>query len=464
MLLFIILIIALIYTPSLNLFFSADDWFHLKISQISSWPEFVNFFSFTPNPQSAAFYRPLSTQVFFFTFQKIFGLNHLPYHLFVLFIFTLNLYLIYRLSKIITKNNRLSLITVLLYGVSVSNFTRVYFLSAFQEISLVFFSLLSLLFYLKKDSSKNYFLSLLFFIAALLSKETAVTLPLIFLLTDWYKKSFKLKRFLPFIVILVIYLYLRLAIFGSVSGDSYLWSLSPIKTINTFFWYLLWSLGAPETLVDYVGNNLYVLPRFFSDFGPWAYTILVLLFSNIIFITSLIIRNVRLIFSRINLYAATFFIIALLPVLFLPWHKFTLELGLPLIGFCLFLSLIFNYQKKLGFIAIFLFLLLNLSMHYFTYERHYAVNRAKISQQISQYFLENYPNYPENSYFEFINDTEDYGSDWGASKQISHITSGSNLFQIIYNKPEIKIYFADYSEERPKDKQRIEISTKQFFQ
>lgn len=460
----IICAILLIYMPSVDNYFSSDDWFHLNISQISSIKEFTNFFSFTANPNSAAFYRPLSTQVFFFTFQKIFGINPLPFHLFVLLIFSLNLFLIYRFTQKIFKNNQLSILSTFLYGISVSNFTRLYFLSAFQEILLVFFSLLTLIFYLKKYSLTNILLANLFFIGALLSKETAAILPLLLLITLWHQKRFHLQKFILPILILIPYLFLRLFSFGLASGDSYQWSFSVFKIANTLFWYILWSIGAPESLVDYVDSGLQIVPKFFSDFGYWSYIIIFLTLINLILITILIIRTANLNLKFKILYSILFFFISLLPVIFMPWHKFSLELGLPLIGFCLLLSIIITAQKKLGLITLCFFITLNLSMHYVTYQRHYSVNRAKIAKKITHYFLNKYPKPPESIYFEFINDSENYGKDWGASKQISHITSNSNLFQVIYKNPEMKVFFEDISEERPVNKEKIKISTKQFFQ
>lgn len=55
----------IIFLPVVGNFFSGDDWFHLRVAQINNIGEFLNFFSFFKTDQSIAFYRPLSTQVFF---------------------------------------------------------------------------------------------------------------------------------------------------------------------------------------------------------------------------------------------------------------------------------------------------------------------------------------------------------------------------------------------------------------
>src|SRR3989338_2004540 len=265
-----ILLPIILFSPSLAIFFSSDDWFHLRVSAITHLSEFSNFFSFIRNPQSIAFYRPLTTQVFFFAFQKLFGVNPTPFHIFVLTCFAFSLYLIFRLSKKLQKTNEKALICTILYGFSVSNFTRLYFLSAFQEIALVVFSLLTITGYLNDRRS----ISLVYFVLSLLSKETAVVLPLVLLILDWSRKKFDLKKLVPFALILLPYLYLRLFVFGPALGDTYQWNFSLAKVINTLTWYGLWSLGAPELLVDYIGSGFIPVAKFFSDFPVWSYWIL----------------------------------------------------------------------------------------------------------------------------------------------------------------------------------------------
>lgn len=448
-----------IYILSIPNFLSGDDWFHLRITQIHSISEFLNFFSFIPNAQSAALYRPLPTQVFFFIFQKIFGLTVWSYHLFVLLCFSYSLYLLYLFAKKQFNDKTKALLTVSIYGLSVSNFTRLYFLSSFQEISLVIFSLLCLL-----SFPKSKIKALLFFILALLSKETAVVLPVLLVLFNFTFVRKNFKQFLPISVVLAIYLYLRFKFFGNAVGDSYLWNFSPIKAANTLMWYALWCLGAPELLVDYVGSGLRLVPKFFTDYAFWWKIILPLLLGTITTISILFVQRIKKVDLSFLRYLL-FFLVSLTPVLFLPAHKFALELGLPLVGFSL--VIVWLLPKRMGLVSylfVCLYALLNLSMNYLTYTRHYSVSRAEISQRIYLYLSKNYPKYPTGSYFEFINDTEDNGKQWGQSKQISQAISGSDMFQVFYRDPSIKIFYQDIPEARSLDQKPILLSTKQFIQ
>lgn len=456
--LYIFLLPLLIYLPSLQNYFSADDWFHLRLAQINHITDFFNFFSFIPNNQSASFYRPLPTQVFFFVFQRLFGLTVWPYHLFVLLSFSYSLHLLYRFAVRELKSPHLAQISVFIYALSVTNFTRLYFLSAFQEISLVIFSLLCLL-----NFPKSVFKTLLFFILALLSKETAVVIPLLLLLFNlkYFKKN--LLSFLPFGLILSIYLYLRLALFGSAIGDSYLWNFSPVKAANTFMWYLLWSFGAPELLVDYVGSGLKLVPKFFVDYPFWWGTIISLLLGTISTTGILFMQKLKKIDLSFFKYIL-FFFITILPVLFLPSHKFALELGLPLVGFSL--ALVWLLPKKLNYLAIIflcLFAGLNISMNYLSYTRHYSVSRGRLSQKIYNYFSESYPVYPIGKYYNFVNDSQDFGQAWGQSKQISQALSGSDFFRVYYHYPDLKVYYEDIPEATPAGQSPINLSTRQFI-
>jgi len=238
----------------LGSFFSGDDWFHLRVSNVDSWQEFLNFFSFVSNPQSISFYRPLSTQVFFWVFYKLFGLNPVPYYLAVFATFGFSLRLVYRVALEIGKIGQIgmireiekfALLVVFFYGFSVTNFTKLYFLSTFQELLMVVFVLLAVLSYL----NRRILVSVVMFILALMSKETAVVLPFLLVLIEvirirqigriremerieeiWINNW---KRWLPFWVVVLGYLYLRLLVFSVPDGDSYIWDFSVIKAANT---------------------------------------------------------------------------------------------------------------------------------------------------------------------------------------------------------------------------------------
>ena len=101
-------------------------------------------------------------------------------------------------------------------------------------------------------------------------------------------------------------------------------------------------------------------------------------------------------------------------------------------------------------------------MNYLTHTRHYSVGRAKISEKVFEYLAKNYREEPKGSYFEFINDTADYGASWGSSKQIANSIGGPELFRVFYQNPSYTVYFEDFPGERPANEKKIPLSTKMF--
>jgi hypothetical protein len=453
---FIIFLTVLIYLPSLTNFFSSDDWFHLRISNIKSLSEFINFFSFARTDQSAAFYRPLPTQAFFFL-QKFFGLNPVPFHLVSLSVFITSLVFVYKVSLKLFEKYEVSVLVLFFYAFSATHMTRLYFLSAFQEILMFLFCLLAIYFYLLPKRSLNYFLSLVFFALALLSKETAVVIPLILLLISWYKKT-SFKKTLFFWMMILFYIYLRFFVFGIVVGDSYVWDFSIKRAFNTLFWYFSWSLGVPEMLVDYVSSGLRILPAFFKQFYAWSLVILPLILLNISLVVISFLRSNR--FSKMQTLGLGIFLVAILPVIFLPWHKFTLELTLPMFGTAIFLATlnVGTKIKRLGILYLIAFLALNLATIVLTYQTHYVISRAKVSQKVIHYLNQNHPRVEKGSYFVFVNGTSESSQNWGISKQIAQSISYSDLFRVFYNQ-NIEVHYEDLTSVKPGETKAIYVNS-----
>lgn len=451
LLFFVIGFCILLFLPALANFFSGDDWFHLRVIQISSLKEFINFFSFVKTDQSISFYRPVSTQVFFWTFYNIFKLNALAYFLFGLTIFGAILVNIYRLIKELRFSKEVAMVTTFVYGISASNFTRLNFISAFQELFLTLFVLIGIRLYLKKN-----YLYIVLFILALLSKETAVIFLGLIILADLYRKQitkYNLGQYLLIILLACFYLYGRVIIFKGVVGDSYIWDFSIKKTANTLMWYIFWAFGAPEFLVDYVGSGLKVVPKFFTDLPVWSKIILIEFGTLLTIFGGILVTNIKKInkiFTGLFL-AGGFFLLSLLPVIFLPWHKFTHALALPMVGFSLMAAILLRDKKVLGIIFLVTYVIFNLSTISLLQTRHYSVTRGKIAKNIYTYFKQNYSSYPTGKYFRFVNDTNSGVELWGSSKQISFSISGSDFFKVFYKDKNIRAYYDDFDLVTPKN-------------
>jgi hypothetical protein len=412
-----------------SMFFTNDDFFLLKISQAKSISDFLRFFDFTKGPEGLGFYRPLTTQAFYFL-AWVFKLNPLVPHLLSFLTFLAVCYLVFRLTQEIFKKKSLALTATFLYAVSATHFGHFYYLATYQELGMTFFYLLSTLLFLKK----KYFLSLLAFTGALLSKETAVVLPLTHLLLLWYfKEPGKIRKTLPFLGVLGVYLYLHTFHYGFAAGDSYIWNFAPLKAGNTLFWYSLWSLNLPEMLVDFVGPGLkvsveplrfwfrYLIPIFilFSVITAW----LLVSLGNFL-------KKMKKDEVSILILASAWFVLTLAPVLFLPLHKFTFYLTLPLIGVIWLISYILEGKGKPLFLA--LWLALSIFTLTLTYKTHWITQGSRTAKLVYEY-VKNNESALQGKTIVFHDTEEDKKSPWLPSGTLKVILSENNFFAVFFN-------------------------------
>lgn len=462
------LLIIIFFAKGINNYFLGDDWFHLNITQINNFREFLNFFNPLENPQQAAFYRPITIQLFFFIIQSIFGLNPFYYHLPIYLLYLSSIYLFYRLLIFLDFSKNSRWVAILIYSLSATHFTRLFFISAGQEIVMIFFVLLYFLFFL---TEKNRFKikAQLSLVAALLSKDTAVVAPIILfflqnndlLINNKIEKIFlKIKEFfnhnvgfLLSLFLLLFYLFVRFCLFDQdmLKDETYQFSFSIKEAITSVYFYFWWLMGAPELIQDYMPKFYLFLPRFFTDFGRNAYLLIVLALS----LLSLLIINLACSYKKVRntknlkkLFLAFIFIFfGLLPVIFLPKHRFAIQLGLPILGMAMFLATILGSHKKLFLTVITLitFLALNFLSIKMSEKSHYSITRAHISKKVSNYFLNNYPQIESNTTI-FVTNAQTVGHEittWGSSRQIAFALWHDNFIQAFYKDKSLKMEFED---------------------
>ncbi|MDO8648651.1 MAG: tetratricopeptide repeat protein [Candidatus Peregrinibacteria bacterium] len=126
------------------------------------------------------------------TFQiehAIAGFSATVFHTTNLLLHALNVILIFWLLTLLLKNRTAAFIGALLFAVHPLNAEAVSWVSARKELLMAAFSLGSLIAYVRSEgrSSRSLLVSLLLFALALLSKVTAITLPVLLLVIDWYE-------------------------------------------------------------------------------------------------------------------------------------------------------------------------------------------------------------------------------------------------------------------------------------
>ncbi len=153
-------------------------------------------------------YQPLTTLTYHLIY-NVFELNPFYFHLFNIIFHLLNIILVFLFIKLLFNNINLALITAAFFAIHPLNVEVVAWISAANYILFSFFSLLSLIFYIKyiKTNYKIIYIvySFVFFALAIFSKSTALMLPLLFFVIDYFeKRSIKLGVFFekaPFLIL-----------------------------------------------------------------------------------------------------------------------------------------------------------------------------------------------------------------------------------------------------------------------
>jgi len=176
-------------------------------------------------------YQPLSVLSLSFNYSTA-GKDAAPYHTTNLFLHLINIILVYVFINHLSRNQSLGLICAMLFAIHPMNVEAVAWISARSTLLFSGLSLGSLICYLKyKDNNRNWVwgsISILLFILALLAKSMAIILPLLFLLTDWYKDGkVKLRDGLEKIPLLAISV-----LFGiiTIRASASFGHISPIDT------------------------------------------------------------------------------------------------------------------------------------------------------------------------------------------------------------------------------------------
>ena len=134
-------------------------------------------------------YRPLVTLSYFIDY-AIWGLNAFGFHLTNLLIHTLNTFIVYLLLFKITRRFNLTVISCLFFSIHPHTYGDRQFCGISGRPAVRYLFLLTVFFYVKLYTSKYKkpccVASLLAYFFSLLSKEMAISLPLIIFVLDWF--------------------------------------------------------------------------------------------------------------------------------------------------------------------------------------------------------------------------------------------------------------------------------------
>ncbi|MBI4726465.1 tetratricopeptide repeat protein [candidate division TA06 bacterium] len=329
----IILILALTviaYWPIFSADFMYDDRFFVQENPgIREWRNLPEYFASHSSSIAAikweGIWRPLRT-VSYLVDYKIWGLNPLGFHLTNLLWHLLNVVILYLLLSRLFKNENLSLAACLIFALHPIQTEAVTWISSRGDLMFLSCGLTAFILFMSYEESRKHWalgLSCFSFILALLSKETAIVLPALFILYRYIftgKGNIRetISRWKPdtvYFLIIAVYFVLRRLALGMVSqcpywGDSFWTNLFTMIRValdyvrllflplwlrvdyvydlstNILDWRIIGSLGILTMITAFAIRDL--KNKGFLAFGWFWFVIGLLPVSNIFPITTLL--------------------------------------------------------------------------------------------------------------------------------------------------------------------------------
>ena len=204
----ILLISFVIYLPAFdNKLLAWDDENYIKNNPLVYSINLKDIFS----QYVMGNYHPLTILTFAIEYQ-IFGLNETGYHVVNVLLHLLNVVLVFYAINLLTNKPAVALVASLLFGIHPLHVESVAWAAELKDLLYTFFFLASYIFYLKyltSQQKKLLVFSLLLFCLSLLSKAMAASLPVVLILTDYFKgrkiNGKSLLEKLPFILLSIAF-------------------------------------------------------------------------------------------------------------------------------------------------------------------------------------------------------------------------------------------------------------------
>lgn len=349
----IFLLVITVYANSLNNSFVWDDKALVtKNSLIKNWHNLPKFFTthlYYGSGHNSDFYRPFQ-QLSLFLDYSVWGLNPLGFHITNIILHALNAVLIYLFLELLFKRREIPLISALLFAIHPIHTQAVTYIAGRADLLALGFLLLAMLMFIKyraceNEKNKWYYLgTIVFFVFALLSRESAVVFPFLLLLygvsfrREWVSPA-KFKSnfcgYIPFFLLLSIYIALRLTILdfmplgsGLLGGRTnlYLRAITFPRIVFTYIRLLFFPLNLHMQYSTDFAVSFFRLPVFVSN------VLLIFLLFAVVWLYKK---------SKLFFFAIAWFFLALLPHSnIIPLNAVVAEhwLYVPSIGFFILFS------------------------------------------------------------------------------------------------------------------------------
>jgi len=365
----LVLVPFVFFFPSLFTYFAQDDFFLLSVSRINVLSDVLAFF--IPRPE-VVWYRPLSSQIFFFVARSLFGLQPIFYHLAVITTHVVTMIWLYKLLVRLSLRRELSFLSAMVYGSHQIHVVSISWLASYSFVLGPLFLVL-LLYY---SHSFRFTKALLIFILGVLTTEFFIMLTPLYSWNEFiFTGKINIKRFFWFSTVSVAVVYLRLVAFPA-RFSSELYTLGNLnKFVPTLKFYLL-RIGGTPLLYDTLPLLLQLLS-----------------FLSVVICVGFLIAGIYAVYqARISLPKwllvwSGVALASLFPFLLLSSHvapyylSFTLLTLIPVIIWFISHSKFFK-KLVLGRILLLIFLFVNTVGIFWTYETHWIFRRAKLAQKL----------------------------------------------------------------------------------
>ena len=238
-------ITILIYFNTLSNNFVYDDYDFIVnnafIKNLKNIPYFFLSKEAYSSEGNYIIYRPFATLSFAVDY-RLWGLNPFGYHIQNILFHALNAMLVFMLLGALFRDNLAALLAALFFAAHPAQTEAVTWISGRSNVLFLFSFVLSFYFWIKYGEKKRvvfYVLSVITFVTALLSKEMAITLPLVLVLYELLYRpaeirglAKKIPAMLPYITIVVMYLFMRYSVLEVQSQRVY-WGGNFASTVFT---------------------------------------------------------------------------------------------------------------------------------------------------------------------------------------------------------------------------------------
>lgn len=190
----ILILTVAVHLPTLNITFINDDISYIRFTLKGPAPHFFEMFS--ELEVAGVYYRPLVSVSFGLDY-LMWGWDALGYRITNLVLHLFNVVLVYLLGRRLLNTAIPALLGAAFFGVLPIHELSVFWLPGRTDVLCSLFYLVSLLIFMihmERGGFRLLALSCLFFVFALLSKEMALSLPLVVMLVTWRKEEHRTSR------------------------------------------------------------------------------------------------------------------------------------------------------------------------------------------------------------------------------------------------------------------------------